>query len=533
MGMTKKLRGGKFIAFCVLLFCLLIPQAAYAAQGDTVNLTVKQNFTSSVSGTFGYVLTGQNASTPMPSGSTGSTCTLNLTDTATQDISIGYTAAGTYQYTLKADAATLGAGFTRAAEEYTVEVYVTGSAPSLDVAVIIKNKSGAKVDDSDIIFTPGYQPLATGATPDTPVYKTVNGNPPGAGNFTFVLRRISPANAPMPADSSNGAKQITINGSGAGYFGTWNYTKAGIYNYTAAETNTGVSGYSYDNTVYSITDTVTDNNGQLTISRNVTSSSGGSGLTAFSFTNTYTASGNSRSSEPPPSSSSSSSPSSSPRPTSSSSSPRPTSSPNSPDPDPPEPDSPAPPPALSSYGPPASSAEPEPEPVVEEPVIEDGPAVTTETLGDGNTPLSAGRFFGDCPFWSLLSLIMSLIGAAISIIALVIHLKSRRKGSRNDDGQNGDRQYVEYTDEEKEREPKYRRLCNTLLALSVPVGILVGIVFLILDDFTCPMAFINNNTLLVGIIFLVQVILVTTQSIIRRKKAREEYDDDDGIEGTT
>jgi pilin isopeptide linkage protein len=58
-----------------------------------------------------------------------------------------------------------------------------------------------------------------------------------------------------------------ITGSGVSKFGTWSYKKAGTYFYKVSEVNTGEKGYTYDTTVYTITDTVTEANGKLVQSR--------------------------------------------------------------------------------------------------------------------------------------------------------------------------------------------------------------------------------------------------------------------------
>lgn len=97
---------------------------------------------------------------------------------------------------------------------------------------------------------------------DPPVKKTISGTPSEDGTFTFKLEAENKSN-PMPDGSNDGVKLMTIMGAGEEDFGTWSYTEFGSYHYTVSEANNDESGYTYDTTVYTITDIVTDVGGQL------------------------------------------------------------------------------------------------------------------------------------------------------------------------------------------------------------------------------------------------------------------------------
>ena len=94
----------------------------------------------------------------------------------------------------------------------------------------------------------------------------------------------------MPEGSENGVKTITITGSGQKEFGTWSYYEAGTYSYIVSEINTGEAGYTYDTTIYTITDTVTAVEGQLIVETRVVMGDMGE-MSAMSFTNAYRAPG--------------------------------------------------------------------------------------------------------------------------------------------------------------------------------------------------------------------------------------------------
>jgi len=282
------LQGGKILAAGVLLACLmgLLVPAAYAAQPGEVTLTVKQVLTHTGAlpdAAFRYQLRPKLASNPMPKGSGADGYPLSIAGTGSAQVGpIAFTQAGRYDYELT-HIASPQPGFTCGQKVYRLEIYVKRG---LDVTVVVYKEDGSKA--SEITYEHSFLPRPSdpNAMADLPVVNTVSGNPAQDSVFTFRLAAKNPSD-PMPAGSADGVKTLQITGSGRGSFGTWSYTAEGAYYYTVSEVNSGVSGYTYDNTVYTITDTVKAVDGQLAVTRVVTNGAHKQ-VGSLSFINTYT-----------------------------------------------------------------------------------------------------------------------------------------------------------------------------------------------------------------------------------------------------
>lgn len=142
----------------------------------------------------------------------------------------------------------------------------------------VYNKSSTQTNASSI--TNNYAPEA--ATFAIPVTKVVEGTPTAASSFEFTLTPITDG-APMPA---NDGATLTITGAGTGNFGDITYTEPGTWVYSVSETAGSAAGYTYDNTAYLVTVTVTDTSGTLGAVANVKTVSGVN-VDAAVFTNTY------------------------------------------------------------------------------------------------------------------------------------------------------------------------------------------------------------------------------------------------------
>jgi len=292
MSIFEKIRERRFLV-CILLACLfslVFPQAARAASND-VTLAVEQVFTkpdeSAAADTFTYTMTAQQPGSPMPAGSSGDTCTFTISGTDTVNIGpVTYSTNGTYRYEIKQTVVSVQTGCTYDRQVYTVEVYAVNAAGGLQADMVVYNEQGLKV--SAITFENSYEPLASDPSimVDPPVKKTVSGSPSVDGTFIFKLEAENKLN-PMPAGSTDGVKRMTIVGPGEKDFGTWSYAKAGTYHYTISEVNNGETSYSYDTTVYTITDRVTDVGGQLTVARTVTNAAD-KPVDSYDFVNKYT-----------------------------------------------------------------------------------------------------------------------------------------------------------------------------------------------------------------------------------------------------
>ena len=295
MSVIQKTRRGKeTIAFCLLLACFLTVASARTASAApsaiSVTLTVEQTVTmpeeSAADDAFTYQVTALETGSPMPSGSVAQAYTFTIDGTGNAAVgAIDFTRAGVYRYEIKQVITVPKTGYAYDGQVYAVTIYVKNSGAGLASEVIVQNNDGDKV--GSIRFENAYNPLASdpAVMVDPPVKKTVTGSPGKNGTFKFKLE-AKDALYPMPAGSRDGVKTLTIVGSGEEDFGTWSYTAAGSYNYTISEVNTGEAGYKYDQTVYTIADSVTDVDGQLVVERTVTDGTNKQ-VSACAFTNEY------------------------------------------------------------------------------------------------------------------------------------------------------------------------------------------------------------------------------------------------------
>lgn len=136
---------------------------------------------------------------------------------------------------------------------------------------------------------------------------------------------------------------------------------------------------------------------------------------------------------------------------------------------------------------------------------------------NGEVPLGGLNASGA---WSLVSLMMSVVGVFISLLVFVRTLMAKRK--KQEDGD-------ENTEAMEEDESRSKRSSAILKVVSMLAGVGTCIVFLILDNLANPMVWINCNTLIVGIVFLVHVLALVIAKITRRRPKQEE--EDDGFDG--
>ena len=273
MNTTQKARTRKVLCAAVLLMIVLAavrPVAAFAAD-NPLKLTVRQLFEASPASaddTFSYRLRPLEAGNPMPAGESSAAegYVFAIAGTADKEIGpIGFSRPGIYRYELR-QVSEKKPGYIYDERVYTIEAYADRA---LCVEVIIKNADGTKARALEFKNVYAALPTDPALMVDPPVRKTVTGNPKSSGVFTFKLEARAPSN-PMPAGSVNGVKMVRITGAGEGEFGTWSYDKPGVYFYTVSEVNAGQAGYTYDNAVYTIADTVTAEDGRLVLSRVVT-----------------------------------------------------------------------------------------------------------------------------------------------------------------------------------------------------------------------------------------------------------------------
>ncbi len=143
--------------------------------------------------------------------------------------------------------------------------------------------------------TNSHEPGApTPVSYDPPVIKYVEGDEaPEDDEFTFKLEAISGPEGediPMPEGSEDGVKEMSTVAGEEKEFGDIEFTVPGTYVYEITEVDTELEGYTYDESVYTLTFVVTRNDAneleyELTIEKD--GEEYDSDVSAFEFTNEY------------------------------------------------------------------------------------------------------------------------------------------------------------------------------------------------------------------------------------------------------
>jgi len=244
-------------------------------------------------GTFVYEMHPLDPSYPLPAGAVGNVYTFTMNNSEVRNIGpIVFTHAGIFSYEIR-NFAQPTAGFTLDSTIYTVVVAVRNVNGGLvaEIRTIYARSANApataKLETDRVVFEKSYGVLASnpGDKFDPPVVKTVQGNPARPYTFTFRLEAQG-ADHPLPAGATGNTFDITVTGSGRANFGTWAYTEAGTFIYTIREIPSDNSDYVFDTSIYTITDTVTQENGRLVVDRVVTNEDNRQ-VVSMSFLNTY------------------------------------------------------------------------------------------------------------------------------------------------------------------------------------------------------------------------------------------------------
>ena len=147
----------------------------------------------------------------------------------------------------------------------------------------------------------------------------------------------------------------------------------------------------------------------------------------------------------------------------------------------------------------------------------------TTTVDDTNPPKAAY----DENRWALLNLIMMILTIITAVLGLVFYIRRRIKAhgqdSPEDDSETGDEGDGNGDTEDMETPQQLRRK-GLLRALMCVVAVVSLIVFILTEDMTLPMKWVDQWTIWMIIFFLIGAIL----AIISRKvtKQEEEYDRD-------
>lgn len=150
---------------------------------------------------------------------------------------------GTYLYTMREVPAGLG-GITYDTNTYAVRITVTDAGGHLEAAVEYFSDGQAA---EGAVFTNTYQ--ASGTSVQLSVTKVLSGRTLEAGEFTF---QVKDADGQVVAEAVNDADGVVR-------FPEIAYDEAGTYSYTITEVKGSAAHVTYDETVYRVTVTVTDN----------------------------------------------------------------------------------------------------------------------------------------------------------------------------------------------------------------------------------------------------------------------------------
>lgn len=240
--------------------------------------------------TFTFVMTaGSNTAglsqMPMPKGITGSRATVQTTGAEQKEFgTMTFAEPGIYVYNIKEEAGA-AKGYSYDTTEYTLTIEVTRQGDELVLTHNIADASGAAVEE--MAFTNAFTPDP--ATLEIPVKKTVTGTTSSTEKFTFTLAAGTKKPEGVEAMPMPGSATVQITGTGSAKFGEIAYTQPGTYEYTVRETKGSATGYTYDETVYTVTVTVVQDGDHYKATPAYAVN--GSARTEISFTNTYRSSG--------------------------------------------------------------------------------------------------------------------------------------------------------------------------------------------------------------------------------------------------
>jgi hypothetical protein len=146
-------------------------------------------------------------------------------------------------------------------------------------------------------------------------------------------------------------------------------------------------------------------------------------------------------------------------------------------------------------------------------------------LTDGNVP--TGNFVVKS-VWSLLSLILSLIAVVISVLMIVGAAFMR---GRRESGEYALNEYAAYQNDDEsiaseDEDEKERKRGKTARTLTIIFGALTLTVWRILDNLSQPMAWMNQGTRIVIILFAIQIACIVIYQASRAGKNREFNDAD-------
>lgn len=203
---------------------------------------------------------------------------------------IEYRKAGQYTYEVY-EAKGTAKGWSYSPAVWTITVTVTDTDGYLEYKIVYGGGDGS--DATKIIFVNDYQPIPVEYVPM--VEKTVTGEPTVKDKtFSFTLKasESNPEGASLTsADKSlNMSVTVPAGKTGEGIYGVFDaitFTKAGTYKFEIKETKEDETGFTYDDSVYTLTVAVIDNDGALEVKSTDYASGDASSSRYASFKNPY------------------------------------------------------------------------------------------------------------------------------------------------------------------------------------------------------------------------------------------------------
>ncbi len=238
---------------------------------------------------FAFTITAETPGAPMPADeddnpTDGKITVKNQADGSFTFAPIEFAQEGTFDYIISEVQTHKIGGFTYDENLYRVRVAVVDNHDRTLTATITAmekvpdlNSSGTPA--TDILFTNVYD--AQDAEVTLTGTKLLTGKDLQAGEFQFRLAPVT-SGAPMPINAT-----VSNDASGHITFGKIAYSKAGTYVYKLVELAETDERYTYDQAVYTVTVTVTDNS-QGVLSARVSYEKNGIAATEVVFRNAFT-----------------------------------------------------------------------------------------------------------------------------------------------------------------------------------------------------------------------------------------------------
>ena len=175
---------------------------------------------------------------------------------------ITFTEPGTYVFEIDEEQGNVS-GYTYDDNAWTLTIEVIDVDGQLEVAAAVYERADEEPNETAAHFENSYRPERTAYAPV--IEKVISGDTPETPTeFTFELQ-ADPENetgAVLPA-----VRTVTVTDEGTAEFENIIFTKAGTYTFEVRETAGDVAGYTYDDSVWTLTVEVEDRNAALDVTK--------------------------------------------------------------------------------------------------------------------------------------------------------------------------------------------------------------------------------------------------------------------------